>query len=234
MSDFSSHIAHRVLRTKNKHSRAVLKGDTVIIRLARNLSRTEEQDHIRDLLRRMTRIVLEERTKVLIHPFGLLFSGAERCTVTLATGKKLIFTLQPGKCSKARRMKSGWCITVGPHCRRSSLHRFLWKLLSISERERITRLVHSLNAKTIGVSVRGVKVQFASSQWGSCSPKGIIMIHAGLLLLPERYLRYIIIHELSHRIRADHSAAFWRVVERAMPGYDQLRTELMEYRLPTL
>ena len=182
----------------------------------------------------MTRIVLEERTKVLIHPFGLLFSGAERCTVTLATGKKLIFTLQPGKCSKARRMKSGWCITVGPHCRRSSLHRFLWKLLSISERERITRLVHSLNAKTIGVSVRGVKVQFASSQWGSCSPKGIIMIHAGLLLLPERYLRYIIIHELSHRIRADHSAAFWRVVERAMPGYDQLRTELMEYRLPTL
>jgi predicted metal-dependent hydrolase len=227
-------IIHRVIRTRNKHSRAVLKGDTVIIRLARNLSRTEEQDHISDLLRRMTRIVLEERTKVLINPFGTLLNGAQRCTVELASRKKLIFTLEAGKRTTARRTKEGWRITVSPGCRRAALHRFLWKLLGISEHERITRLVHALNERTLGVRIRSVKLRFASSQWGSCSSKGIIMLNAGLLLLPERYLRYIIIHELSHRIRADHSTAFWRVVERAMPGYDTVRKELMEYRLPNL
>ncbi|TSD00119.1 MAG: putative metal-dependent hydrolase [Candidatus Peregrinibacteria bacterium Greene1014_49] len=230
----SPHIVHRVVHTRNKHSRAVLKGDTVIIRLARNLSRTEEQDHIRDLLRRMTRIVLEERTKVLINPFGPLLHGAQRCTVELATGKKLLFTLEAGKRTTARRTKDGWRISVGPVCRRATLHRFLWKLLGTSEQERITRLVDAVNDRTLGVRIRGVKLRFASSQWGSCSSKGIIMLNAGLLLIPERYLRYIIIHELSHRIRADHSAAFWRVVEGAMPKYDAARKELMEYRLPTL
>lgn len=230
----SPRIAHRVVRTRNKHSRAVLKDDTVIIRLARNLSRTEEQDHIRDLLRRMTRIVLEERTKVLINPFRALLHGAQRCSVELATGRQLVFTLEAGKRTTARRTKEGWRVSVSPTCRRPALHRFLWKLLGISEHERITRFVHTLNEKTLGVRIRGVKLQFASSQWGSCSPKGIIMLNAGLLLLPERYLRYIVIHELSHRIRADHSPAFWRVVERAMPGYDAVRKELLEYRLPTL
>lgn len=227
-------IPHRVVRTRNKHSRAVLKGETVVIRLARNLSRTEEQEHIRDLLRRMTRIVLEERTKILIDPFRPLLQGAQRQMLTLATGKVLLFTLEPGTRSRARRTKEGWRLTIGPQCRRTQLHRFLWKLLSTSEQERVERTVAALNGKSLGVRTRGVKVQFASSQWGSCSPKGVIMINAALLLLPERFLRYIIIHELSHRIRADHSAAFWRVVERAMPGHDAIRRELLEYRLPTL
>ena len=229
----STNIDHRVIRTKNKHSRAVLKGDTVIIRLAKNLSRTEEQEHIRDLLRRMTRIVLEERTKILINPFQPILDGVQSQTLELPTGKKLLFILQPGKRTSARCTKHGWKLTVSPSCRRSSLHRFLWKLLSFSEGARITRFVQGLNEKSFRVSIRGVKVQFASSQWGSCSPRKIIMVNAALILLPERYLRYIIIHELSHRIRADHSPAFWRLVERALPGYEKIRRELMEYRLPT-
>ena len=227
-------IRHRVIHTKNKHSRAVLKEDTVVIRLARNLSRTEEQEHIRDLLRRMTRIVLEERTKVSINPFRPLLEGAESQTLRLASGKVLIFTLTPGNRTTARRTKKGWNIIVGPHCRRRSLHQFLWKLLSLSECQRVSHLVHTLTAKTLGVSIRGVKLQFASSQWGSCSPKGVIMVNAALLLLPKAFLHYIIIHELSHRIRADHSPTFWRVVERTLPGYEKARGELLDYRLPTL
>ena len=230
----SPHIAHRVVRTKNKHSRAVLKDETVIIRLARNLSRTEEQDHTRDLLRRMTRIVLEERTKILINPFQSLLNGSSRSTIELATGKKIVFALEAGDRSKAKRTKEGWHITIGPRCRRKALHRFLWKLVSISEQQRIERMVDTLNAEVLGVRIRGVKMGFASTQWGSCSPKGVIMLNAALLVLPERTLRYIIIHELSHRIRPDHSAAFWRVVERAMPGYEKARRELLDYRLPTL
>jgi predicted metal-dependent hydrolase len=59
------------------------------------------------------------------------------------------------------------------------------------------------------------------------------MINAALLLLPPRFMKYIIVHELSHRLRADHSPAFWRIVEQAMPRFDAVRKELMEYRLPS-
>jgi predicted metal-dependent hydrolase len=98
----------------------------------------------------------------------------------------------------------------------------------------VTALVESINRQSLRVRIRGVRIAFASTQWGSCNPRGIIMVNVALLLLPPRFLKYIIIHELAHRIRADHSDAFWRVVKSAMPNYDTVRKELMEYRLPTL
>ena len=230
----SPHIAHRVVRTKNKHSRAVLKDETVIIRLARNLSRTEEQDHIRDLLRRMTRIVLEERTKILINPFQSLLNGSSRSTIELATGKKIVFALEAGDRSKAKRTKEGWHITIGPRCRRKALHRFLWKLVSISEQQRIERMVDTLNAEVLGVRIRGVKMGFASTQWGSCSPSGIIMLNAAMLFVRPEVFRYVTVHELAHRKRADHSPQYWAWVQWAMPGYAKAREKLYDYRLPNL
>jgi hypothetical protein len=230
----SRNIRHRVIRTCNRHSRAVLKGDTVVIRLARNLSRTEERDHIQDLLRRMTRIVLEERRKVIVDPFRALFQGEDHCTVTLATGKRIVFSLTPGPYTRARKTRRGWQVTVAPQCRKRELHRFLWKLLSIAEQRRVAELVERINRRTLRVRIRGVRLLFTSSQWGSFSPRGIIAVNTALLLLPPRLLRYIIVHELSHRIRPDHSPAFWRTVEGGMPRYQSARRELLEYRLPQL
>ena len=86
---------HRIEHTKNKHSRAVCKGNTIIIRLARNLSGTEEQEHIQSLLRRMTHLVLEEREKKMVDPFRHLLSGGQTQSITLATGKKYMFALVP-------------------------------------------------------------------------------------------------------------------------------------------
>lgn len=212
----------------------MLKGETVIIRLARNLSQTEEQVHIRDLLRRMTKIVLEERTKVLVNPFREILQGDSTCTVRLATGKVYRYSLAAGSRTRATLQGNTWKVTIGPRTHRDAIHRFLWKTLAHAERRRITELTESINRQTLRVRIRGVRLQFASSQWGSCSPRGIVMINVALLLLPPRFLKYIIIHELSHRIRADHSEAFWKIVEGAMPSYERVRKELLEYRLPTV
>ncbi len=211
----------------------MLKGDTVIIRLARNLSQTEEQEHIRDLLRRMTKIVLEERTKVLVNPFRGILQGENACTVRLPTRKTYRYALVAGEKTRASLRQNKWRISVGPKTHRDALHRFLWKTLAHAERRRVTELVESINRQTLRVRIRGVRLQFASTQWGSCSSQGIIMVNAALLLLPPRFLKYIIVHELAHRLRADHSPAFWKIVEQAMPGFDAVRKELMEYRLPT-
>lgn len=229
------HLPHRVIRTRNKHSRAVLRDDTIVIRLARNLSRTEEREHIQELLRRMTRIVLEERQKVVVDPFRPLLRGQQQTlTVRLATGKTYRFSLHPGDRSSVRRTRNGWSITVGPRVREAGLHRACWALLSASERKRITHLVQRINAATYRVRIRGIRLQVAESQWGSCSAQGVIMVNSALLFLPPRLLRYIIIHELAHCIRPDHSAAFWRLVERAMPGWRSARDALNGYRLPSL
>lgn len=231
-----SPIRHRVEHTRNKHSRAVYSGNTIIIRLARNLSKTEEQEHVRNLLRRMKHLVLQERSKTVIDPFRALFEGAQTTTVRLTSGKRVVFALYPSASAstRARATATGWRVDVGPRARRRSLHRLLWSLLAQSEQPRMESLVRRINEDTFGSRITEVRLAFASTQWGSCSPKGVIMLNAALLFVPPSLLKYVIVHELAHRIVPNHSAAYWRTVERVMPGYEKQYKELQNYRLPQL
>jgi predicted metal-dependent hydrolase len=225
---------HRVEHTRNKHSRAICRGDTIIIRLARNLTKIEEQEHISSLLRRMTHLLLEERQKIAIDPFRHLLSGGQTQTVRLATGKRLSFELYPATRTHIQKRTAGWRIGVGPRMRRAALHRLLWSLIARSERERIAALVHHINQETFRTRIADVRVAFATTQWGSCSPKGVIMLNAALLFLPPSLLHYVVVHELAHRRVPNHSETYWREVQWALPGYKRAYRTLQGYRLPSL
>ena len=223
---------HKIERTRNKHSRAVYRGNTIIIRLAKNLSRTEEQEHIRNLLRRMAHLILLDREKTLVDPFRPLLEGAS--SLTLQVGRKKVkFVLRPGEKTKAVRVRGGWRVDVSPGIRRRSLHRFLWSMASRDAEPHLTAMLRKLNAETYRARITQVKVGFATTQWGSCAPRGRIMLNAALVFLPPRLQRYVIIHELAHTRRADHSAAYWREVEAMLPGYAEDYRELQQFRLPT-
>ncbi|MCK5017907.1 MAG: M48 family metallopeptidase [Candidatus Peribacteraceae bacterium] len=225
----------RIERTKNKHSRAVYKDGTIIIRLAKGLNSIEERKHIEWLYRSMTQHLLEERrTKIVIDPFASLLNGAEKCTINVASGKRYTFTLYPGYKTESERTDFGFRIYIGPRTKKQSLHRFLWKTLSEAEKPRIEQLVENINNNTLKVKYNKVRLSFASSQWGSCSPKGVIMLNSALLFVPPSSLKYVIIHELAHRKRCNHSPAFWNLVEIGMPTYKRAKKALQTYRLPTL
>lgn len=226
---------HRVERTSNKHSRASYQGNTIIIRLAKNLSRTEEQEHIEDLLRRMREYLKEEQHRIVIDPFRPILNGAESLTVRLVTGKAYHLALFPAPSrTKVVRRGERLRVYISPNLRRESLHRLLWKALAHAESPRITSLVARLNYETFRARIRPVNLRFAKSQWGSCSPRGVIMVNAALLFVPARILKYVIIHELAHTLRRDHSPAYWREVASAMPRFQDAKYALEEYRLPVL
>lgn len=65
----------RIERTRNRHSRALVRDDTVVIRLARNLSEREERRHVESLVRRMAMLLEKERSKITIDPFFPLVDG---------------------------------------------------------------------------------------------------------------------------------------------------------------
>lgn len=227
-------IRHRVERTQNKHSRAVFRDDTIVIRLAAGLTADEEKEHVTDLLDRMIKQVEDEQQKIFINPFGNLLDSGESTTITLENGTKYRFTLKPGQKTSIRKTQRGWTVVIGPKMRRKGLHKLLWKTLSKHELGRIESLVHKINEETYGVHISTVKLQFACSQWGSCSPSGVIMLNTALLFVKPEVLRYVIVHELAHRKRGDHSAQYWAWVQWAMPNYDRLRQKLYDYRLPTM
>ena len=81
-----------------------------------------------------------------------------------------------------------------------------------------------------GLRVSRVSVRNQRSRWGSCSPSGHICLNWRLVLMPDAVRDYVLIHELMHLRRLDHSRHFWRLVAHACPDYQQSRRWLRENR----
>ena len=78
-----------------------------------------------------------------------------------------------------------------------------------------------------GVSVRSVSVGDASSRWGSCSVSGAIRYNWRLVLAPPEILRWVVAHEVAHRVHMNHGAAFKALEAELFDGdVDAARSEL--------
>ena len=72
-----------------------------------------------------------------------------------------------------------------------------------------------------------------TSRWGSCQPAtAVITMNERLLHAPMECTEYIMVHELAHLVRADHSPAFHAVVTEVMPDWKARRQRLREARIP--
>jgi predicted metal-dependent hydrolase len=69
------------------------------------------------------------------------------------------------------------------------------------------------------LTVRRITVRNQHSRWGSCSRRGTISLNWRLIQTPPFVQNYIFLHELLHLREMNHSARFWREVERACPEY---------------
>lgn len=65
------------------------------------------------------------------------------------------------------------------------------------------------------------------TRWGVCNYKRCnITLNLELIKKDKVYLDYVIVHELSHLIHHNHSAAFWKCVEENFHDYKKIRKEL--------
>lgn len=74
-----------------------------------------------------------------------------------------------------------------------------------------------------GLAVTRVSIRNQRTRWGSCGPDGHISLNWRLVLMPQPARDYVLIHELMHLRRLDHSRAYWRLVAAAYPGYREAR-----------
>ena len=84
-------------------------------------------------------------------------------------------------------------------------------------------------ASALGLRVSKISVRNQRWRWGSCSPAGHICLNWRLVNMPAPIRDYVMIHELMHLRRLDHSRTFWALVADACPEYQAARRWLREH-----
>lgn len=73
-------------------------------------------------------------------------------------------------------------------------------------------------------------IRTMTGRWGSCTPsKGKITINKNLIYPPHRCLEYVVLHELTHLVEANHSKKFYAIIEEVMPDWKERKKILNEF-----
>ena len=89
--------------------------------------------------------------------------------------------------------------------------------------------VHHWNDRHFGEEIEDIRIRYVRSKWGSCSSDRRLLFSSRLLLVPEKGIDYVIVHELAHLKELNHSVRFWKWVERAMPDYASWDAQLRHH-----
>ncbi|MSO44196.1 MAG: M48 family peptidase [Thermoleophilia bacterium] len=81
------------------------------------------------------------------------------------------------------------------------------------------RTACAVEAIRMGVTPGTIGVRDPTTRWGSCSARGALGFSWRLMMAPLRVAEYVVVHELAHLERMDHSPAFWAIVARHRPDH---------------
>jgi hypothetical protein len=113
------------------------------------------------------------------------------------------------------------------HRQRAALSRVQY---SVEDRRRLrAQAAEQLPARLLelanvhGLQVSRVSVRNQRTRWGSCGRDGHICLNWRLVAMPDWVRDYVIVHELMHLKRLDHSPGYWRLVAAACPRFREAR-----------
>lgn len=109
-----------------------------------------------------------------------------------------------------------------PHAAAAQLEQALRSALRDLARRDASRML-AVEAAQMGLSYQGPRIADQRSRWGSCASSGLISLNWRLILAPSHILRYVVVHELCHRVHADHSHRFWALVSTCDPQWPAAR-----------
>ena len=100
------------------------------------------------------------------------------------------------------------------------------------DKEKVKKvLITRLNqlAEKYGLIYNRVFFRNQKTRWGSCSSQNNISLNIKLITLPDELVDYVILHELVHTLKKDHSKAFWAELDKAMGDGKKMASKLRKY-----
>lgn len=91
----------------------------------------------------------------------------------------------------------------------------------------LPKMLRALSAEE-DLPFAAVTVRAQRTRWGSCSARGNVSLNQQLVFLPPRLVRHVMLHELVHTLRLDHSPRFHHLLARREPDASKLARELRQ------
>jgi len=110
--------------------------------------------------------------------------------------------------------------TSDPRHLKELVRRWFLKESSAYAVRKVAELAPIVGARPRRVDVREI------SKWGYCTREGRLSFSWQLIALPERLREYVVIHELTHLLEFNHSAAFKRKLAAFCPDFLAREKEL--------
>jgi predicted metal-dependent hydrolase len=221
----------RLIKERRRSIRVYMGKEEVIMRIPQGLPPTEEAKQRQRLIGWLERQAKKREglfaryQKADYQSGDILRVGQRQYTIHLEAAAR--------KTSGGRMQAQDIQLTLnqdlsGPE-RSRAIRQLLSRLIGADFLPVITQRVHALNAEHFQQPIRGVKLKYIHSRWGSCSSSGNINLSTRLLFAPPKVIDYVIIHELAHLIELNHGPRFWAEVARAMPNYQEYEAWLAEF-----
>lgn len=104
---------------------------------------------------------------------------------------------------------------------RAALDKFLLNLI----RDKLNFYINLYSTK-VGKNINRVSIKKMKTRWGSCNhKKGYINLNANLVHKDDRFIEYVVLHELTHLIYAHHQKSFYDFIHSIMPDF-KMREQL--------
>jgi predicted metal-dependent hydrolase len=92
------------------------------------------------------------------------------------------------------------------------------------------RLIEKYNEYNRSIPRPTLKIRKMKTRWGVCNVKTHnITLNLELIKRDIKYLDYVIVHELTHLVHANHTKRFWNCVEENCPNYKRIIKEMKEF-----
>lgn len=119
-----------------------------------------------------------------------------------------VYTTRPDHPEHTRKLLERWYRQKADHHLRQ---RFAWGCAQMAR---------------YGIEPPQLAIRRMERRWGSCTPSGRILLNPRLILAPMACIDYVVVHELCHLKHPYHSRAFYDLLGRVMPDWEQRKTRL--------
>ena len=110
----------------------------------------------------------------------------------------------------------------------TAVRNLLQKAYKNEAQKQLPIMFYNINTRlsSHGLRPTGLVIRTMKSRWGSCSNKGKITLNSELIKLSDKYIEYVIIHELCHLKHHNHSHRYYELLTELYPEWKRTKKEM--------